>query len=189
MKMNRILACAIFILIAQLMYGQNFTLSGYLRDANTGEELLFATVAVVETSQGINTNEYGFYSLTLPKGSYQINYSYVGYETTTIDIELTQNITQNIELGTGSTDLVEVVVTAENENDNITNTEVSVVSLDVKDFCSMKHPFTMWLTCWDSFLYSTRTRSKMSSSTKAVFRLNTAVGLPLSWMCVCETAI
>jgi len=88
---------------------------------------------VVETSQGINTNEYGFYSLSLPEGSYQINYSYVGYETTTIDIELTQNITRDIELGTASTDLVEVLVTAENENDNITNTEVSVVSLDVKD--------------------------------------------------------
>ena len=114
-------------------FAQDFTLSGYLRDANTGEELLYATVSVAGTSQGVTTNLYGFYSLTLPKGTYQINFSYVGYESQSLEIELTQDIQQDMELGTASLQLQEVVVVAENENDNVTNTEVSVLSLDVKD--------------------------------------------------------
>ncbi len=122
-----------FILVASLAWGQNFTLSGYMRDANTGEELLYASVAVAGTSQGVSTNLYGFYSLTLPKGTYQINFSYIGYETQVLEVELDQDVTQNVELGTAATQLAEVVVTAENENDNVTNTEVSVVTLDVKD--------------------------------------------------------
>jgi hypothetical protein len=52
--------------------------------------------------QGVTTNLYGFYSLTLPKGSYQINFSYVGYETKTLSIDLTENITKDIELATAS---------------------------------------------------------------------------------------
>lgn len=114
-------------------FAQNFTLSGYLRDADTGEELLYATVAVSDGSQGVTTNLYGFYSLTLPQGIYQINYSYIGYETQTIQIELNRDIVQDIELGAASTELEEVVVVAKNENDNITNTEVSVLSLDIND--------------------------------------------------------
>jgi len=56
-----------------VVFSQDFTLSGYMRDASTGEELLYATVSVAGTSQGVTTNLYGFYSLTLPEGSYEIN--------------------------------------------------------------------------------------------------------------------
>ena len=116
-----------------LASSQNFTLSGYIRDADSGEELLYASVSVAGTTQGVTTNLYGFYSLTLPKGTYQITYSYVGYETQTTTVELSQNVTQDMELSTGAAELAEVVVTATNENDNVTNTEVSVLSLDIKD--------------------------------------------------------
>lgn len=121
------------LLISLSAYTQDVTLSGYLRDAETGEELLFATVSVAGTTQGVTTNLYGFYSLTLPIGIYQINYSYVGYEPQTIEVALRQNETLDMELSTASAQLAEVVVLAENENDNVTNTEVSVLSLDVKD--------------------------------------------------------
>jgi hypothetical protein len=131
--MRRLIFTALSILLSISAFAQDFTLSGYLRDASTGEELLYATVSVAGTSQGVTTNLYGFYSLTLPKGSYQINFSYVGYETKTLSIDLTENITKDIELARASTQLEEVVVMAKNENDNVTNTEVSVLSLDVKD--------------------------------------------------------
>ncbi len=121
------------VLISVCTFAQHFTLSGYLRDADTGEELLYATVSVAGTSEGVSTNLYGFYSLTLPAGAYEINYSYVGYESTTLEVELNKDITLDIELATASTQLEEVVVVANNENDNVTNTEVSVLSLDVKD--------------------------------------------------------
>jgi hypothetical protein len=131
--MQQLVFTVLGILLSISAFAQDFTLSGYLRDASTGEELLYATVSVAGTSQGVTTNLYGFYSLTLPKGSYQINFSYVGYESKTLNIDLTENTTRDIELATASAQLEEVVVVAKNENDNVTNTEVSVLSLDVKD--------------------------------------------------------
>jgi hypothetical protein len=131
--MQRLFFTLLGLLVSLSIFAQDFTLSGYLRDANTGEELLYATVAVEGTSQGVTTNLYGFYSLTLPKGTYQITYSYVGYETATLQLELTNDVARDVELLPASTQLEEIVVKAENENDNVTNTEVSVLSLDVKD--------------------------------------------------------
>ena len=119
--------CAAFGLKAQ-----DFTVSGYLKDGATGEELLYATVAVEGSSTGANTNLYGFYSLTLPAGTYTLVYSYIGYESKRQVVELTQNVTLDVEIMTSASQLEEIVVTAEAEEDeNITNTEVSVVTLDV----------------------------------------------------------
>lgn len=133
--MKRIL----FLLSAYLIIGStiataqdNYTISGYMRDSSSGEELLFAGILVKETGAGTTTNVEGFYSLTLPEGSYTLEYSYVGMETKEIVVELKQNITQDIELSTGTT-LVEVKVKETKDNENITNTEMGVVTLDMKD--------------------------------------------------------
>ena len=115
-----------------MVFAQDFTLSGYMRDAESGEELLYATVSAEGTTAGVTTNLYGFYSLTLPKGEYKINYSYVGYETQTFEVILDKDIVKDVELGSGAQELVEVVVKAKQEDENITNTEVSVVSIDMK---------------------------------------------------------
>lgn len=123
----------LLLIIVNVASAQDFTLSGYLRDAETGEELLYATVYVEGSSKGTTTNLYGFYSLTLPKGSYQVNYSYLGYETKVLTLNFSGNITQEVELEPSSNQLEEVVVTAKNEDDNVTSTEVSVLSLDIKE--------------------------------------------------------
>ena len=120
------------LLFGTTAFAQDFTLSGYMRDVESGEELLYATVSVEGTTAGVTTNLYGFYSLTLPKGEYKINYSYVGYETQTVDIILDKDMTKDVEMGSGAQQLAEVVVKAKQEDENITNTEVSVVSLDMK---------------------------------------------------------
>ena len=112
---------------------QDFTISGYMRDASTGEELLFASVSVDGTTQGASTNLYGFYSLTLPAGNYEINYSYVGYATQILSIDLSADITQDVELDLGSATIEEIVIVSESEDDNITNNEISVVNIDVND--------------------------------------------------------
>ena len=123
----------LLLMIVNVASAQDFTLSGYLRDAETGEELLFASVYVEGSSKGTTTNLYGFYSLTLPKGSYQINYSYLGYETKVLTLNFSGNITQDVELEPSSNQLEEVVVTNKNEDDNVTSSEVSVLSLDIKE--------------------------------------------------------
>lgn len=122
------------LLVSSFMfsYAQNYTLSGTVKDASTGEDLIYATVAVISLNQGVNTNLYGFYSLTLPAGTYDVVYSYIGLEKQVIRIELTQDIQRDVELSSTINQLEEVVVTAEKENENVSNTEVSVVTIDVQ---------------------------------------------------------
>jgi len=130
----KILFAGLLLFIAtSIATAQDFTISGNLRDANTGEELLYGTVYVEGTTKGATTNLYGFYSLTLPKGNYELSYSYIGYEKTTIEIKLDQDITKDIELETSTDKLEEVVIMAKSENENVTNTEVSVLRINPKE--------------------------------------------------------
>lgn len=71
-----------FFLSAIFLHAQDMaTISGYLTDSENGETLLFANVYIDGTAIGSNTNEYGFYSLDIPKGeSVAIIFSYVGFQ-------------------------------------------------------------------------------------------------------------
>lgn len=109
-----------------------FTLSGYIKDAGNGEALIGATVSKKGTQLGASANEYGFYSITLPKGPHVIMVSIIGYQTFTFAVELDKNITKTFELKTEGKDLDEVVVTGEAEDKNIKSTEMGVSKLDIK---------------------------------------------------------
>ena len=102
------------------------TLSGYVKEAASGETLIGATVFIKELQNGTTTNEYGFYSLSVPSGNYQVEVSYIGFETQTTPVELTANKTFDFEMGESTEQLVEVVVTSEAEDVNVTNTQMSV---------------------------------------------------------------
>ncbi len=121
-----------FLFLGNSLTAQNATLSGYLKDAETGEELLYASVLVEGETIGTTTNLYGFYSLTLPVGEYKIAYSYLGYATQSIQINLQSDVSQSVELKPDTDLLEEVVVTAKAKNENIKSTEMSVTTLDVK---------------------------------------------------------
>ena len=75
---------------------EKFTLSGTISDLNTKETLIGVNIFILETKTGITTNEYGFYSITLPKGEYTISISYVGYQVIEEKISLNSNIKKNI---------------------------------------------------------------------------------------------
>jgi len=118
----------------QLITGQSITVSGYIRDAKTGEDLIGATVSVKELSgKGTGTNAYGFYSLTLPSGQYQITAQYMGYEPQIQQINLTVPRKIDFLLVSQDNALGEVVVTSMRKNDNITKLEMGVQKLDTKD--------------------------------------------------------
>lgn len=87
------------------------TLSGYLEDAATGERLIGANVYDQTTTQGTVSNEYGFFSITLPAGEHKIAFSYLGYKVYEKKIQLTGNQLININLKPSLT-LKEVVVIA-----------------------------------------------------------------------------
>ncbi|MER3319002.1 MAG: TonB-dependent receptor [Allomuricauda sp.] len=114
-----------FVLHAQ----QKFTLSGTVSEASSNESLIGVTVAVSELKTGTTTNEYGFYSITLPKGEYQIIVSYLGFQEVVKTITLNQNIKQDFNLVEKAEALQEVVVTDNVEKLDIRKPQMSVTSL------------------------------------------------------------
>ncbi len=132
--MKRITVLLLFIcatttfVVAQSRY----TISGMIKDASNGEELIGATVKVEGKTIGVATNVYGFYSLTLDKGKHKIVISYVGYNSKVIDIDLTKNKTLNVELAEKVQEVGEVVVTSERADKNISQNKMSAITLDMK---------------------------------------------------------
>ena len=126
------LAFSLLFSVTFLSAQQQVTLSGYVRDAANGESLIGATVYIQEVGDGTVTNVYGFYSLTVPPGEYQVTYSYVGYQSVSKKIPLTQDIRLAIELTSDSQELEEVIVTSEGIDANVQSTEMSVNKLDIK---------------------------------------------------------
>jgi hypothetical protein len=128
------------LIIVLLLFLSNFslaqkiekvTLSGYINESSSGETLIGASVYVFELETGTTTNEYGFYSLSLPAGSYKIEFSYLGFDSQTKEIDLKENTKLDLEMGENPNELVEVVVTSEAEDRNVTNTEMSVNKVSI----------------------------------------------------------
>ena len=111
---------------------EKITLSGYVKDAENGETLIGATVLIKELNSGNITNVYGFYSITVPPGQYTVDFRYVGYETITKSINLTSNQRVDVELGAGSQQLQEVVVSAKAEDANVSEVAMSTQEMDIK---------------------------------------------------------
>ncbi|MDX1462151.1 MAG: TonB-dependent receptor [Marinirhabdus sp.] len=105
---------------------QKFTLSGTVSEAETGETLFGVNVVIPELQTGTITNEYGFYSITLDEGDYEVFYSTIGFTTSQERIALTENTTRNIELATDTQQLDEVVIKTDVEALNIRKPEMSV---------------------------------------------------------------
>jgi len=110
----------------------NVTISGYLKDAATGEALIGASVLVKSLGVGSTANEYGFYSLTLPKGSYTFTYTYVGYASTEETLELSSNLTHSIKLKTQGVQTDEVLVLGNKPDQNVKSVETGVNRLDMR---------------------------------------------------------
>ncbi|WP_286833169.1 carboxypeptidase-like regulatory domain-containing protein, partial [Proteiniphilum sp. UBA5280] len=96
-----------FILPALGVSAQHYTISGYITDKETGEQLISATVFDELSAKGNATNNFGFFSLTLPKGEVSLAFSYIGYQPekqsfvlqrdTVVNIQLTlQNVLQEV---------------------------------------------------------------------------------------------
>lgn len=133
-KNNTVLKKLLLLLavIPSLLFAQDkYTINGYVKDASNGEALIGATVLVTELSTGNITNVYGFYSITLPAGDYNVEFRYLGFVTGKRALSLTENTRIDIELAEEQTRLQEVVVTARPEDQNVTSTEMSVAEIDI----------------------------------------------------------
>ena len=123
-----LLNCIAISLFAQV----NYTISGYVKEAETGEYLIGATVYLQETMQGTSTNQYGFYSLTVKEGNYSIDFSFLGLESQEQKINLTSNKRINVSLNNSSIITDEVVVEADAPDKNVKSTNMSQVKVEVK---------------------------------------------------------
>jgi hypothetical protein len=124
-----------FIFCAPSAFSQNlekFTVNGYIKDASNGEALIGASVYVKEINNGALTNEYGFYSITLPPGNYTLGVTYLGYLSVSRPFALDKNQQINVELAPESTQLEEVVVEDTEDQPTVRNTEMSTNKLDIK---------------------------------------------------------
>lgn len=124
----------LFILTSQVVYSQEkYTVSGTISDSLRGEEIINASIRVKGQNIGALTNEYGFYSLTIAKGTYTLVFSSSGYKPKEIQVNLTENKVFNFQLVSltyRTLELTEVKVSAIKQDDNITNPIMGVERLD-----------------------------------------------------------
>jgi hypothetical protein len=124
----------ILLLTSTFIFAQKSSVSGYIRDASTGEALIGANVAAITPKTGTSTNTYGYFSLNLPanKDSIVLIFSYLGFKTLAIKMIVGNNTEQlKINLNPAGTQLNEVVIKAIADNENVQRTAMSVINLPI----------------------------------------------------------
>jgi len=110
---------------------EKFTVSGIIQSAASGETLIGVTVKA--SGRGTASNEYGFYSLTLPKGAYNLEISAVGMQPKTLNVNLNKDIKLDIKLEESSQALQAVTVTASSERRSLDNPQMGEAKITVQN--------------------------------------------------------
>jgi len=128
--MNKIVF-VLFCLSTSLFAQDKFTLSGFIREKSSSEELIGANIICEQLKLGATTNPYGFYSMTLPEGDYTIRYSFIGYKDVIREVKLNKSQRIDINLSTFTEQLSEIVLEDE-ALQKVRSIEMSVNKLDTK---------------------------------------------------------
>ncbi len=120
----------ISLLFFQFIYSQNYTVSGYITDAASGETMISGSVFDGISRKGTVSNVYGFYSLTLPSGNVEINYTYVGYSSQIKTFKLRRDTIINIKLNE-SIELKEVTVTGSHREIGVKGSQMSAIDVPI----------------------------------------------------------
>lgn len=105
---------------------EKFTLSGTIADSGTTETLIGATVYIKELQTGVTTNEYGFYSISLPAGTYTVQISYVSFGTVEETVALNSNVRKNYNLTSSANELQEVVISTDKPKADVRTPQMSM---------------------------------------------------------------
>ncbi|MNK05537.1 TonB-dependent Receptor Plug Domain protein [compost metagenome] len=128
------------VLITAISFGQgNATLSGTVKDQSKGEEIIGAIVRVKDQKLGAVTNEYGFYSLTLPAGKYTIQISAVGFliMEKELDLSVSQSLDFQLKTEDDEKELEEVVISSERPDGNVRDPLMGVERIDPKEIAKI----------------------------------------------------
>ena len=128
----------IALLLTIKVSSQNITLSGYVKDAQTQESLIGATVFESNRQTGVVTNDYGYFSLTLPKvDTIGLVISYIGYQAQAKKIATKEDLRLDLLLEPNSNTLSEVTVSASRNNDNVQRAQMSVIDVPMRAINSL----------------------------------------------------
>lgn len=118
---------SICLLASLCSISQNkYTVSGYIKDSLSGETMIGASISF--NGKGVTSNQYGFYSITLPKGSYQVLASFAGYTAQQVSVNLDSSFQLNFQLLQRSV-LQEVVVYSKRRDGNVKNAQMGKFDL------------------------------------------------------------
>jgi hypothetical protein len=138
MKRNFYVILVLFLVCGSFIAAQEkFTLSGTIIDSESNETLIGVNIIIPELQTGTVSNEYGFYSITLPSGAYDIQISYLGFKTISEILVLDGDLKKNYKLEEGAESLDEVVITDDVERLNIKKPQMSVNALSIKTIKNM----------------------------------------------------
>ncbi len=108
-----------------------FTINGYVRDSLSGETIIGASLIINGQARGVSSNQYGFYSLTLPQGTYNISVSHVSYFSKAVTIQLDSNLSYNFDLLSRAAANTEVVVYARKRDANVKSAQMGKIDLSI----------------------------------------------------------
>lgn len=136
--MKKLFTLSFFIfLLANLQAQNKFTISGSVVDASRGEEIISARIKVKDQTIGASSNEYGFYSLTLPEGKYTLVVTAFGFTTEERKIDLKENMQITFQMGIPVEELDEVNVSAIRQDANVKEAIMGVERLDPKQLAKI----------------------------------------------------
>jgi hypothetical protein len=130
LKKNLIMLFALFI-ISNVFSQENYTVSGIISDSKNNETLIGVNVSIAELNTSVSTNQYGFYSITVPKGKYTLNISYVGFQTLEEPIDLVKNTKSNFKITSSEQVLDEVIISSRKNKINTRSPEMSTNKLSI----------------------------------------------------------
>ena len=133
----KIRIAAVLLLISSSIWAQNRTLSGYITDFETGEALIGVNVWAPELKLGTSSNNYGFYSLTLPKGTHVVRLTYLGYDNNQFEADLSRNVEFNFRLKPSDNMLNEVDVVAAEGQKIQDQVQMSKMEVPIKQLKSL----------------------------------------------------
>lgn len=128
--------CLLFI-FTSLFAQNNYTLSGTIADGSSNETLIGASIYIKEAQIATSTNEYGFYSVSLPAGTYTIQVSYVSFGTIEESITISSNVRKNFSMSSSASELQEVVISGDKPRADIRTPQMSVNKLSVAEIKKM----------------------------------------------------
>lgn len=117
---------------ANALHAQRYTLSGFVSESETGETLVGANVWIKEINRGSSTNEYGFFSISLPEGNYTASFTYLGFEQKDLEVELDRDKRVNISMLHSGMVTDEIVVTGERRDANIESTDMGRIDMNIE---------------------------------------------------------